>query len=104
MKGIIALHGHRSKRAYNLRVQKPKKIKKKRFCFSCGVELIFEHGLALRCGNQRKKTGCAYRAYLDKAKEWKKRVKYNQRPHRKIKILEYGRKYEKKRIRIRRNK
>lgn len=99
MKGKIALHGNKSKAGWSVRVQKPKKKKIRRFCLDCGKELIFEHGNAPRCGNERRKIGCAYRNKIKKSYEWKRKVDYNKRPHRKIKMLEYGRKYDIKRIR-----
>lgn len=32
----------------------------KRVCLSCGTDISFYHGLALRCGSYRYKKGCAF--------------------------------------------
>lgn len=98
MKGRIARHGYKQKRAYNLRVVKPKKKKQARFCLDCSKRLVFEHGNAPRCGNTRRKTGCAYKHNREINRQWKINTKYHLKRD-KIKMREYGRKYDKKRIR-----
>lgn len=68
-------------------------------CLGCGCKLNKSHGNALRCGNEREKKGCAYKAYRERNRKWKIAHKYHLIRNRE-KMREYSRKYYKiKRIR-----
>jgi len=97
MKGIIARHGYKAKRDFSKRILNLKR-KPKRFCLTCGIELIGYHGNALRCGSERKKAGCAFEEYCKRNKAWKKKTKvWLKRNPEKRKIYEH-RYYLKKKL------
>lgn len=64
------------------------KVKK---CLMCQKPIPYAHGNALRCGNERRKQGCAYKNYLIRNKRWKKDTKYHKTPHRLMKQRQYDR-------------
>ena len=59
----------------------------------CQKEIPFAHGNALYCGNERKKTGCARKAFILRNKKWKKKIQYHKTSHRLKKMREYSRAY-----------
>ena len=70
------------------------------FCVMCKKKLPKSHGNRIRCGNERKKIGCAYKAYIERNKAWKSKTKYWEKPSRRIKARTYYKAYDIKRGRV----
>ena len=90
MKGIIALHGNRSKRDFTKRIRKPKSVRKYRiFCYMCGKEISYARRNKKYCGNRKDKDSCSYKKLLLQWRENCKKIYQNLSSSR----VEYLKKY-----------